>query len=157
MLNEKIIGELQKFIDHYFVLKTFNISEDIAHESMYNEEIIDFIENKRKPSLQKLLFDFIDQKGATDPEIYHKAGVDRKLFSKIRSNPSYRPRKNTIISLALALELEQEETDTLLNSAGYTLSDSETFDLIIQFCIKKKIYHIHDVNQALEHYDLKPL
>ncbi|MCJ8008203.1 hypothetical protein ACFFF5_11240 [Lederbergia wuyishanensis] len=157
MLDNKLISELREFIEFHLIFKTFNVSEELILEDMYNGEIVDYIETKRKPSLQKILFDFIDRRGATDPEIYHKAGIDRKLFSKIRSNPGYRPKKNTIIALALALELNQEEMDTLLHSAGYTLSDSETFDLIIQFCIEKKIYNIHDVNEALDHYDLKLL
>ncbi|MBS4197366.1 hypothetical protein [Lederbergia citri] len=157
MLNEKVISELQAFIENHIAIKVFNVFEDILLDNNYNGEITDFIQTKRKPTLQKLLFSFIDQKGATDPEIYHKAGIDRKLFSKIRSNPTYHPSKQTIIALALALELDQEETNTLLNSAGYTLSDSETFDLVIKFCIMKRIYNIHDVNQALEQYDLKPL
>lgn len=75
-----------------------------------------------------------------------KAGLDRKLFSKIRSNPNYRPRKQTIIALALALELNINEADELLQAAGYSLSQSQTFDLVIEYCIKNQIYNIHDVN-----------
>jgi len=103
------------------------------------------------------LFSFIDKKGVSDPDIYKKAGIDRRHFSKIRSNPDYRPGKNTVIALALALELNKKETDKLLSSAGYSLSDSDTFDLVIQFCVEKKIYDIHDVNQALDYFSLKPL
>lgn len=61
------------------------------------------------------------------------------------------------MSLALSLELNKKETDELLASAGYSLSESETFDLVIQFCLEKKIYDIHDVNQALDYFSLKPL
>ena len=103
------------------------------------------------------MFSLIDKKGASDPDIYKKAGIDRRHFSKIRSNPDYRPVKNTVIALALALELNKKETDKFLSSAGYSLSDSDTFDLVIQFCVEKKIYDIHDVNQALDYFSLKPL
>ncbi len=76
---------------------------------------------------------------------------------KIRSNPDYRIGKNTAIALAIALELNEKETDNLLGSAGYSLSDSETFDLVIKFCLEKKIYNSDDVNQALVYFSLKPL
>ncbi len=66
-------------------------------------------------------------------------------------------KKNTIIALALALELNKKETDELLSPAGYSLSDSDTCDLVVQFCLEKKIYNIHDVNQALDFFSLKPL
>ena len=120
-------------------------------------EIEDFIKNKRKPTFQEVMFRFIDKKGATDAEIYNKAGIDRRHFSKIRSNPNYKIGKNAAIALALALELNEEDTDSLLSPAGYSLSDSDTFDLVIQFCLEKKIYNIHDVNQALNFFSLKPL
>jgi hypothetical protein len=64
---------------------------------------------------------------------------------------------HTVIALAMALELNKKETDKLLSSAGFTLSESETFDLVIQFCLEKKIYDIHDVNHALDYFSLKPL
>lgn len=95
--------------------------------------------------------------GASDTEIYKRAGMDRKHFSKIRSNSSYRPGKTTIIALALALQLNKKETDKLLSSAGYLLSNSDTGDLVIQFCLEKKIYDIDQVNQALDYLSLKPL
>ena len=93
----------------------------------------------------------------SDPVIYNRAGIDRRHFSKIRSNSNCRPGKNTAIALAIALELNQKETMNLLSAAGYSLSESDTFDLVIQFCLMKKIYNIHSVNQALDYFGLKPL
>ncbi|HYK73481.1 MAG TPA: hypothetical protein VEV44_10265 [Pseudoneobacillus sp.] len=164
MLTQKILEELQVYIDLHLNKKMLSealvYSKNIEHhilEDIQSNELESFIKAKRKPTLQQVLFGFIDKKEASDADIYKKAGLDRKLFSKIRSIPDYRPRKNTIIALALALELNNKETDKLLSSAGYSLSDSDTTDLVIQFCLEKKIYNIGDVNQALDYFSLKPL
>ncbi|KNY28872.1 hypothetical protein [Pseudobacteroides cellulosolvens] len=117
----------------------------------------EYIKNNRKPTFNQVLFSFIDRKGTTDSDIYKKAGIDRRHFSKIRSNPDYRISKNTAVSLSLALELTKKDTDKLLSAAGYSLSDSDTFDLVIQFCMEKKMYDIHNVNEALVYFSLKPL
>lgn len=161
MLDNKILKELQVYIEsHLNKIMVFSVSECIDYqivEDLNQSELADFINTKRKPTLQQVLFKFIDEKAASDPEIYKRAGMDRKHFSKIRSNPNYLPRKNTIIALALALELNKKETDKLLSSAGYSLSDSDTSDLIIQFFLEKKIYDLDEVNQALNYFSLKPL
>jgi len=98
----------------------------------------------------------IDKKGARDSDVYKKAGIDRRHFSKIR-NPAYRPGKNTVIALALALELDKKETDELLSAAGYSLSDRSISVLVILFFLEKKIYDIDAVNQALHYFSQKPL
>jgi hypothetical protein len=164
MLDRKILEELQKYVERNLVYILYEKSvgrieeQDFVLESISPIEIETFIAQKRKPTLQKVLFNFIDKKGAaSDAEIYKKAGIDRRHFSKIRSNPEYRPSKNTVLALALALELSKKETDKLLSSAGYSLSDSETFDLVIQFCIERKIYEIEQVNYALDYFSQKPL
>ncbi|RSD26819.1 hypothetical protein [Mesobacillus subterraneus] len=161
MLDQRIIEELQNYLDQNLVYvlyeKSIESFDDYVLESISPMEIENFITQKRKPTLQKVLFDYIDRKGAADAEVYKKAGIDRRHFSKIRSNPEYRPSKNTVLLLALALELNKKETDKLLSSAGYSLSDSETSDLVVQFCIERKIYDIHQVNYALDYFSQKPL
>lgn len=164
MIDNKLLSELKEYIEkHLNFIMTSEVLESSKNidyqmfEDIEQNELVDFIKNKRKPTLQQVLFDFINKKEVSDPEIYKKAGMDRKLFSKIRSNQNYRPGKNTIIALALALELNKKETDMLLGSAGYSLSDSDTSDLIIQFCLEKKIFDIDYVNQALDYFSLKPL
>lgn len=161
MLDHRIMEELQQYIERNMIYvvceKSMAPIEDYVLESISPMEIESFIEQKRKPTLHKVLFGLIDKKGITDAEVYKKAGIDRRLFSKIRSNRDYRPGKNTVIALALGLELDKKETDKLLSSAGYSLSDSETSDLVIQFCIERNIYDIHQVNYALDYFSQKPL
>jgi hypothetical protein len=159
MLSKKLLEEIQDYVQIHLnnlILMQDSMEYSICEEIQQNE-LEDFIKNNRKPTLNQVLFSFIDKKGASDSEIYKKAGIDRRHFSKIRSNLNYRPGKNTTIALALALELNINDTEVLLSSAGYSLSDSDTCDLIVQFCLEKKIYDIYLVNQALDYFSLKPL
>lgn len=163
MLHEKRLLELKAYVEEYLNRPDFALCESVKYveqdlsENILPIEIEDFIKNTRKPTFNQVLFSFIDKREASDSDIYKKAGIDRRHFSKIRSNPNYQPGKNTAIALALALELNKKETDQLLSAAGYSLSESDTFDLVIQFCLEKKIYNLHDVNQALDYFSLKPL
>lgn len=138
-----------------FGLKVYSSEERMISEEIQNVDIEEFIKNKRQPAFNETLFRFIDKKDVNDADVYKRAGMDSRHFSKIRSNPEYKPGKNTVI--ALALELTKEETDKLLSSAGYSLSDSDTFDLVIQFCLEEKIYDFFDINQALYYFNLNSL
>lgn len=99
------------------------------------------------------LLKLIDRTGRKDSEIYKKANVDRKLFSKIRNNPNYKPSKSTAIAFALALELDLDETKDFIGRAGYALSHSSKFDLIIEYFIKQGNYDVFAINEALFAFD----
>ena len=115
-----------------------------------------YLMQNRENSFSKQLFIFIDRSGEKDSDIYKRALIDRRLFSKIRSNKNYTPSKRTVIALCLALGLSKEDVDRLLCSAGYSLSRAEDFDLIISFCIEKKIYSFFDINDILHHFGFEP-
>lgn len=109
----------------------------------------DKLETEKLSSFSDMLLNMIDRAGKRDPEVYNRAGIDRKLFSRIRCNPDYQPSKKTALAFAIALELDLADAERLLNSAGYSISRSNYFDLIIAYCIEMKEYNFMNVNEKL--------
>ena len=118
--------------------------------------IKDFIdEHEEYNDFQTTLFKFIDDRELKDSDVYNKVHIDRRLFSKIRSDKNYHPSKETIILLGIALELSENELDELLESASYSLPKNNNYDLIIRFCFINKIFKLSDINELLDEYNCR--
>lgn len=139
--------------------KILDADEVELFKSYKKENIHNFIkENKNKYSnFQTLLFNMIDERGLKDNEVYNKVHLDRRLFSKIRSDKNYHPSKETVILLGISLELNESEIEKLLDSASYSLPKNNYYDLIIRFCFINEIYNLNDINDLLDEYECKLL
>lgn len=133
--------------------ETFSILPEETIETVPMGNDIDTMIRHKEETFQEYLFRLIDRKGFEDTEVYKKANIDRKHFSKIRSNVNYNPSKRTAVAFAIALGLNLDETKDLLLRAGIALSHSNIFDIIIEYCITHHITDIHEINCILFKYD----
>ena len=161
MLNIELKKSIDEYIKYHFVNVTLkndftdeseNVTKSGKKLGSDNKVTLDQLMNDIGDSFQDKLFSYIDESGMTDVEVYKKANIDRKLFSKIRSNPMYHPRKQTVLALAIALQLNIEQTVDLLISAEYALSPGSKGDLIVKYFIEHEIFDIMTINFALDEY-----
>lgn len=161
MLNIELKKSIDEYIKNHFVnvvqennftKSGENLTKSGEKLGLDNKVTLDQLMNDIGDSFQGKLFSYIDESGMTDVEVYKKANIDRKLFSKIRSNPMYHPRKQTVIALAIALQLNIEQTVDLLTSAEYALSPGSKGDLIVKYFIEHEIFDIMTINFALDEY-----
>ena len=144
--DERIKDSYNKRMPSVQFTSNLLFNKSISEEGLFEDMALSF---------QEILFRYIDKLGLDDVLVYKKANIDRKLFSKIKSNVSYKPSKMTAISFVVALELTLEEANDFLASAGYVLSMSSKFDVIIKYFIERQVYDFYEINQVLFTFNQK--
>ena len=151
-MREDLIRECRAYMERGGENDEGNITSVSGMMDISVNEADAYLRYNRDLTFNERLFLLIDRTGQRDSDVYKKACIDRRLFSKIRSNKKYIPCKKTVVALCLALELDREEADLLLSSAGYSLSRADDFDLAIAFCIDKKVFDFFDINEVMVYF-----
>lgn len=166
-IGNKLFADIAAYIDdHYVDAHTDSRRERMRRMGVVESQMLTAYEDAPMATsgldealahldtgFSETLLKLIDRSGKKDAEVYKKANVDRKLFSKIRNNPDYKPSKPTAVAFAIALELSLSETRDLIARAGYALSPSSKFDVIIEYFIMQRDYDIFKINEALFAFD----
>ena len=157
---QTLLSDVKQYVDRWYKEDAF---DDLLPPYEYQEckcicldlsvPDLESLLDETDAGFSESLLQFIARSGKTNSEVYTRANIDRKLFSKIKNNPNYTPKKHTVLAFAIALELNLDDTMLLLERAGYALTHASKFDIIIEYFIKQGIYDMFLINDTLYEFD----
>lgn len=164
--NVRDLGDKKNFSDEVtnliepidaYVKKNYVSTPKFSYSGNYHAEKIEKIIEQREKNFSEYLLEFIREKNMSEVEVYKKAHLNRRIFSKLRNEENYKPSKKTILAISFGMELKLSEVEELLKHGGYALSLDDKFDLIMRYFFENQIYDLFLVNEVLDYYEFKPI